>query len=128
MKFLLAVLTFATVLALLVFGIFIAGSRAVFIIGGEYTVPSGRIIQGDLVSLFAHVTLEEGAQVNGKIHTFSSDLIVDGKVSHGIFSLASQVIRSRTAQILESVKEIHLVPCVLLLPQIARLHGSAVAQ
>ena len=121
MKSLLAVITIVTILSILAFGLLLAANQAVYVIGGEYTVPSGMVVQGDLITIFARVTLEEGAQVNGHIQTFSSDLIVDGTVSRGIFSLASQVIQSRTTKILENVREIRLLPCVVLLPQIARL-------
>lgn len=124
MKILLMLLTILTFVSTLVTGLFISLNRAVYVVGGEYTVPSGETIQGDLNILFAQVTLEDGAKVNGMIRTFSSNVILDGSVSEGILSMGSDVLGRQPGLSIESKKEIRILPLVVLLPKIAHTEIS----
>ena len=96
-----------------------------WVVGGEYVVHTGEVVSGNLQALFAQVTLEEGARIEGRILSVSSALDLAGAVSGEIVAFGSDVQVRDTASLRLSPREMDAIPYVVLLPQMARL-GVAV--
>jgi hypothetical protein len=95
-----------------------------YIIGGNYIVPEGEVIHGNLGMFFAQVKLEKGARVEGALISFSSTLDLCGKVTGHITSLESEVTVQQSAQVKESPKDSGIFPFVVILPEMARWNLS----
>jgi hypothetical protein len=68
------VLAITALLASAVFSVFLMSHEALYVIGGEYNLSGGQSLKGNLYALFANVRVETGAQVQGRIYSFCSDL------------------------------------------------------
>ncbi len=87
-----------------------------WVVGGEYVVHSGELVSGNVQALFAQVTLEEGARIDGRILSVSSALDLAGTVSGEIVAFGSDVQVRDTASLRLSPRELHAIPYVVLLP------------
>jgi hypothetical protein len=104
----------------LVSGALAAINHNTYIVGGEYVVRKGEIVDGNLGLFFAEVTLEKGARVDGTVLSFSSVVDVYGTVAGNISSLESEVNVRPSAQVKVVPKDTGVFPVVILLPNIAR--------
>ena len=95
--------------------------RGGYVVGGEYVIRNGEVVSGNLEALFAQVTLEEGARVEGRIVSFSSALDLAGTVRGGILAIGSDITVREAAQLVKSSRRLGRLPYVLLLPQMARV-------
>ncbi len=95
------------------------------VIGGTYTLRSGDAIRGDLRTLFAQVTVEEGARVEGRITAVSSAVDISGSVGGRVLAIGSEVKLNGTADLTESPRHVDTIPYVILLPEMMRA-GTAV--
>ena len=77
MKFVSALAAVA-LLASLLFAVILLNHNALYVIGGEYSIPSGQSIQGNIYALFADLHMEPGAQVQGRIYSLCSGLDLAG--------------------------------------------------
>ncbi len=119
-----AILVFASALLA---GWHLLTQRGSYVVGGEYVVHSGEVVNGNLEALFAQVTLEEGARVDGRIVAVSSALDLAGSVSGDILAIGSDIRVRETAQLMQSPQQVEAIPYVILLPQMARV-GAASAR
>lgn len=62
------------------FSAFLIHHNALYIIGGEYVIPKGETLNGDMYALFANITLEEGARIKGNILSFGCETDVKGVI------------------------------------------------
>jgi hypothetical protein len=92
-----------------------------YVIGGVSVIPRGEVIQGDLHVLFAQVTVEDGARLDGRIVSISSTLDLAGSVAGEILAIGSDTTIRDSAKLLRSPREVRLIPYVILLPSMARL-------
>ena len=77
MKFF-SVLAAAALLACLLFAVILLNHTGLYLIGGEYSIPSGQSMEGNIYALFADLRVEPGAQVQGRIFSLCSDLDLAG--------------------------------------------------
>jgi hypothetical protein len=70
-----------------VFAIFVFNHGATYVVGGNYVLREGATLHGDLIALFAQVTVEQGARVDGDILALGSDLNAMGSVEGKITCL-----------------------------------------
>jgi hypothetical protein len=94
--------------------------RGNLVIGGVYVIHSGEVMSGNLDAVFAQVTLEDGARVEGRILSVSSALDLAGSVSGDILSIGSDIRVRETARLKQGPRELQTFPYVVLLPQMAR--------
>jgi hypothetical protein len=100
-----------------------------FVVGGEYVVPRGQVLQGDLYAFFAQVFVEDGASVAGRLVGVSSTLDLAGSVGGRVLALSSDVTVRQSARLAANVGELSGVPYVVLLPRLALTgHASALIQ
>jgi hypothetical protein len=95
--------------------------NTVFVVGGEYTFRPGQVVEGNLVAVFARVTLEPGSTVNGKLTGISSDLDLRGSVAGDIASIESEVTLGASCATGGAQREFDLFNFVILFPEIMRL-------
>ncbi len=95
-----------------------------YIIGGEYIVHKGEVVQGNLGTFFAQVILEKDARVDGALLSFSSSVEVCGNVTGNITSLESEVNVQQSAQVKGIPKDTGVFPFVVILPEMARWNLS----
>jgi len=62
------------------FSAFLIHHNALYIIGGEYVIPKGETLNGDVYALFADVTLEEGSRIKGSFVSLGCDMDVKGVI------------------------------------------------
>ena len=96
-----------------------------YIVGGEYVIPEGETVQGNLSLFFAQVTLEKDARLEGSILSFSSVVDVRGAVTGDISSVESEVNVQQSAEIKAVPRDTGLFPLVVLLPEMARWNVSS---
>ncbi len=89
-----------------------------YVIGGECVIHTGDVIHGDLHVLFAQVTVQDGARVDGSITAISSTLDLAGSVGSSVLAVGSDVAVRGTAKLSESPRRVDGIPYVLLLPHI----------
>lgn len=69
-----------------------------FVFGGDYTLPAGQTLDGNLVVFGGTATLESGARVIGDVVVFGGSVVIDGEVDGsvsvmgGSLSLGSQAV------------------------------------
>jgi hypothetical protein len=89
------------------------------LVGGEYTVQTSEIRNGDMLILFARVKVVEGGQVTGKIRVLGGVLEVAGQVDGDIQAYGSQVdVETPSAQINGTINTIYSLPELPALPSI----------
>lgn len=115
----------AALAVLLLLWVSLAGWRLLsqpgaYIVGGSSVIHSGEVVDGDLVVVFADVTLEQGAHLNGRVLSVSSALDLAGGVNGDILAVASDLTPRATASLMQAPREVKLIPFVLLLPPVAR--------
>ncbi len=116
------------VAVLLLFSASWAGSRLLnpfgaLVIGGSCLIQRGETVHGNLYALFAQVTLEDGARLDGKIRSLSSALDLGGTATGDVLAVGSDIRVRDTAHLLETPREVGRVPYVVLLPAMARMGG-----
>jgi hypothetical protein len=124
MKVILLSLVLLISLLVLVTGGLAAINHNTFIVGGEYVVHEDEIVRGNLDLLFAQVTLEKDARVEGAIVSVSSVVDVRGMVTGNISSLESDVNLGQSAQVKAIPSDTGVFPLVILLPEMARWNLS----
>ena len=117
-------ITSTTVLALVLITASFTGWRlsaepGAIVVGGEYTLHRGEVLNGDLRSLFAQVAIEDGACLNGRIVSISSTLDLSGAVTGEILGIDSDTSVRGTAQLSQVPRELGVSPYVVLLPRLA---------
>lgn len=84
-----------TILVLALFGLFSWNCSSfkprAILVGGEYTVQAGEARQGDMLILFARVTVAKNGQVTGNIRGFGSVLEIAGQVNGDVHAYGSEV-------------------------------------
>ena len=75
-----------SLIASVLFSAFLIHHNALYIIGGEYVIPKGETLNGNMYALFSDVTLEEGAHINGSVFSLGSDMDVKGVVEGNTLS------------------------------------------
>ncbi len=111
-------------LSLLLIGLSIAGAvtqPAVAVIGGEYTLRAGETVHGNLLAVFAQVTIEAGARVDGDVIAHSSLVDLGGQVGRGINALESDVRLRDTAAVQGATRQTDIFGWPIVLPRIARI-------
>jgi cytoskeletal protein CcmA (bactofilin family) len=91
-----------------------------YVIGGDYVVHRGEAVTGDLRTMFAQVTLEDGARIEGKILSVSSVLELAGTVRGEIVGIGSEIVVRNSAKLVSAPQHMETIRYVVLLPQIAR--------
>jgi hypothetical protein len=91
-----------------------------YIIGGQYVVHAGEAVTGNLRTMFAQVTLEDGARVEGRITSLSSVLELAGTVRGQIVGIGSEIVVRNSAQLVSVPQHVGTIRYVVLLPEIAR--------
>ena len=81
-----SVLAMLSLITSILFSFFLVHHNALYVIGGEYVIPKGETLNGDVYALFADVTLEEGSRVGGSVYSLGSDVDVKGMISGDILS------------------------------------------
>lgn len=120
MKTILQSLSIVVFLFVLITGALITINHNTYIIGGNYIVPEGEVLHGNLGTFFAQVKLEKGARVEGALLSFSSTLDLSGNVTGHITSLESEVTVQQSAQVKEIPEDSGIFPFVVILPEMAR--------
>jgi hypothetical protein len=92
----------------------------VLIIGGKYTVLASQTLPSNLRALFAQVTLQDGARIEGKITAISSTLDLAGSVDGAVLAVNSDVIVHAGARLAEAPQRVAGIPFVILLPGVLR--------
>ncbi len=115
----------AAILALFLVSAALAGWRMLsrsnmLMIGGQYTVPAGEVVHGNLRAFFAQLQIADGARVDGKIPAVSSTLDLAGSVGGSVLALGSDVTVRTTAQLAEAPRNLSGIPYVILLPGMLR--------
>jgi hypothetical protein len=100
--------------------------QTVFVIGGEYTLRPGAVVEGNLTAFFARVTVEQGAHINGKLTSISSELDLRGSVGGEVASIESDVTLGQTCETGGGRSTFDVFDFVILFPEIMRL-GTASA-
>jgi hypothetical protein len=96
-----------------------------FVVGGAYVVRAGEVVRGNLQALFAQVTVEDGARVEGGITSLSSTLDLAGSVAGSVLAVESDVTIRATAQLVHDPRRLEAIPFVILLPPLARTGYAA---
>lgn len=78
-------------LILLVLFILLASGCATVSTSGNYTLPSGQTLRGNLVSTSGNTTLEKNSRVTGNVLVTSGNLVVDGEVDGDIISTSGTI-------------------------------------
>jgi hypothetical protein len=100
-----------------------------FVVGGEYVIPRGHVLQGGLYAFFAQVFVEDGASITGRLVGVSSTLDLAGSVGGSVLALSSDVTVRQSARLAKKVSQVSAVPYVVLLPKLALTgHASATMQ
>jgi hypothetical protein len=115
----------AVLLAISLTGWRLSTAPGAYVIGGEYVIVAGEVIHGNLQVLFAQITLEEGARVDGQIIALSSTLDLAGSVGGSVLAVESDVTVRATAELLQAPRQVEAIPFVVLLPQLARTGYAA---
>lgn len=89
------------------------------VFGGVYVVRRGEVLAGDLNVVFAQITVEEGARVQGRIRALSSVLDIAGSVDAPVVALSSDVILRESASLMKPPEQVRGIPYVVLLPRMA---------
>jgi hypothetical protein len=94
---------------------------ATILVGEQYTVLAGETRQGDMLVLFARVTVAEGGQVDGDIIVVGGVFEIAGQVSGDAHAYASDVsLDTPSARVdgavntVYSLRGLPLVPSILL--------------
>jgi hypothetical protein len=124
MKIIFLSVGFLIFLFVVVMGALTLANHDTVIIGGDYLVPNGEVVHGNLRLFFSQVTLEKNARVEGAILSFSSTLDVWGTVRGNITSLESEINIRPSAQIKDVPMDTSVFPLVLIIPEMARLNLS----
>jgi len=67
-----------TVIASVAFASVLFTHPAVYVIGGDYVLPEGETLNADLLMVFAQVSVEQGARINGQVISLCSELDLKG--------------------------------------------------
>jgi hypothetical protein len=124
MKIIILSICFLIFLLLLTGGVISALDNRTFVIGGEYIVPKGEIVQDNFELAFAQVTLEKDSLIKGDISSFSSTIDICGSVTGNISSIESDIELERTAKVKSLPQEKGVIAFVILLPKMARWNLS----
>lgn len=91
-----------------------------YVVGGEFIIPAGGVLHGDIQALFAQVRLAHGARVDGKITAVSSTLDLAGSVGGAVLAIGSDVTVQATAELAHAPRAVEGIPYVVLLPALVR--------
>lgn len=100
----------------------LSAAPSLVIMGGEHTLHTGDIIDGDLMIIFADLKLEPGAQVCGNIASFSSTIHTQGLIQGDLFSLDGEITAAAPADLSGDQHVYDILPFDVLLPAIARVN------
>ncbi len=98
------------------------------VVGGQYTLPAGRVIHSNLKVFFAQVHIPDGARVDGQITAVSSTLELAGSVGGSVLAVSSDVTVRTTAQLAEPPHHVSGIPYVVLLPSMLRTGSPQMAR
>lgn len=69
------------------------------VLGGLYTLESGKTLDGDLLVMGGNVALQEGSTVDGDVAMLGGNLQANGTVTGSLFGLGALVQMSSTSQV-----------------------------
>jgi len=92
-----------------------------FVLGGQYHIGPGEILEEDVSFYFAQVTIDEGAEVDGRVFLYSSTLDLYGDVTEDIHAFESDLSLRESAHVDGEIDQNDFVHWTLLLPSIVWL-------